>query len=132
MSKKLPTSSKNLVAAAIRKAIGASDTEPVAFATRDVNRRKGWPPVQKAPAGFAEFTHLFEMTGEQLRQLGCGNWDGGLFLFPQEWYPDIPEGFPVETINGKIVKFVPGKTDNDVGVGMLAYGVRIGPSLDES
>lgn len=131
MKKRLPTSSENPVASAIRKAIGAGPNDPVSYTSRPRGRKPGWPPVQKAPAGFAEFTKLFDMTEEQLKKLGCGNWDGGLFLFPVEWYDHIPRGFPVETISGSTKPFAPGATPRDAGFGMLAYGVRIGPATDE-
>lgn len=71
------------------------------------------------------------MTGEQLKALGLGCWDGGLYLFPVEWYDHIPHGFPVENISGDVKRFIPGTTPRDPGFGMLAYGVRIGPALDD-
>ena len=131
MTKRLPRSSENPVAAAIRKAIGASPTAPVNYTMRPRDRDPSWPPAAKAPAGFAEFGRLFEMTGEQLKALGCGGWDGGLWLFPVEWYDHIPRDFPVESILGHVKKFTPGVTPRDPGFGMLAYGVRIGPATDD-
>ncbi len=128
----LPDSDENPVAASIRKAIGAGPTDPIAYTSRPRDRHPSWPKPAEAPAGFAAFGKLFEMTGKQLMGLGLGGWDGGLFLFPKEWYEFIPKGFPVETITGKVVKFEPGKTDDDVGFGCLAYGVRIGPAKDSN
>lgn len=131
MSKRLPTSAENPVAASIRKAIGASPTAPIRYTSRPRERHPSWPKAAQAPAGFREFGKLFGMTAKQLIGLGCGNWDGGLFLFPVEWYDHIPRGFPVEDISGNTKRFIPGATPRDPGFGMLAYGVRIGPSLDE-
>jgi len=131
MPKRLPHSAENPVAAKIRKAIGAGPTEPVACTMRPRDRDPSWPEAAKAPAGFAEFGKLFELKSEQLTALGCGAWDGGLFLFPVEWYDHIPRGFPVESISVAIKSFIPGVTPRDPGFGMLAYGVRIGPALDE-
>lgn len=131
MPKRLPDAVENPVAAAIRKAIGASDTAPVAYSSRPRDRHPAWPAVQEAPKGFAEFTRLFDLTGEQLQQLGCGCWDGGLYLFPVEWYDHIPDGFPIEDINGDLEKFKRGASPKDPGFGMLAYGVRIGLATDE-
>lgn len=130
MSKRLPNATENPIAASIRKAIGASPTEPISYTSRPRDRHPSWPKAAEAPAGFAEFGKLFEMTGEQLRALGCGNWDGGLFLFPVEWYDHIPRGFPIESVSGDIKRFTPGVSPSDPGYGMLAYGVRIGPALD--
>jgi hypothetical protein len=73
---------------------------------------------------------LFECTPTQLKAMGCGNWDGGLFLFPAEWYDHIPEGLPVETVNGVIKQFQRGVSDNQRRCGCLPYGIRIGPSTD--
>jgi len=130
-AKPLATAAENPVAAAIRRAIGASETEPVAFTHRPISRLPGWPKPTAAPAGFAEFSRLFDMTGEELKALGCGCWDGGLYLFPGEWYDYIPARFPVESTNGTVKKFEHGKTPRDLGFGMLAFGVRIGPGEDD-
>lgn len=131
MPKRLPHSAQNPVAAAIRKAIGAGDTDQISYAARPPDRHPSWPKPAHAPAGFAEFTKLFDMTDEQLVTLGCGCWDGGLFLFPAEWYDYIPTGFPVESIGGEVEKFEHGVTPSDTGFGLLAYGVRVGPATDE-
>jgi hypothetical protein len=130
MPKKLPHASDNPAAAAIRRAIGAGPTDPVAYSMRPRDRHPSWPAPAQAPAGFAEFAKLFEMSGEQLRALGCGCWDGGLYLFPVEWYDYIPTGFPIENLFGDVKKFEHGVTPRDPGFGLLSCGVRIGPALD--
>lgn len=131
MPKRLPHSAENPIAAQIRKAIGAGPDEPVAYTMRPRDRDPSWPKAAAAPEGFAEFGKLFELSAEQLKALGCGAWDGGLFLFPVEWYDHIPPRFPIESIRGGIERFSPGVTPRDSGFGMLAYGVRIGPATDE-
>lgn len=90
------------------------------------------PTPADPPVSWLAFMKLFDLDDKQLRELGLGCWDGGLYLFPVEWYDSIPNGFPVETIRGNIEKFRRGKTSADRGFGCLAYGVRIGPPEDES
>lgn len=122
--------SQNPIASAIRRAIGASDDEPVQFCTPLFDRPAGWPSPAAAPSGFAEFSNLFRMSADKLKALGLGNWDGGLFLFPHEWYEFIPRGFPCEDIMGYVEPFEHGKSDDDKRAGCLSYGVRIGQATD--
>lgn len=129
-SKQLPPSWEHPVAAAIREAIGADETERVLVRTPQFTRTPNMPDPAAAPAGWAAFTKLYDLNVAQLKALGCGNWDGGLFLFPSEWYAHIPAGFPVEDINGNVEPFEPGKSDDDIRFGCLPYGVRIGPATD--
>ena len=127
---RLVPGNQNPIAAAIRKAIGACDTEPVLFHTPTFERPVSWPKPAAAPYGFAEFSNLFTMSKEQLKGLGLGCWDGGLFLFPKEWYEFIPNGFPVESISGDVKPFEHGKTNDDIRFGLLSFGVRICPATD--
>lgn len=129
--RRLPRAAQNPVAGAIRRAIGAGPNDLVVVQSRPRDRAPGEPIAKPPPIGSAGFERLRSKTPAELRELGCGCWDGGLFLFPREWYTAIPAGFQVETINGRIEKFEPGVTSNDVGFGCLAYGVRIGPPLDD-
>jgi hypothetical protein len=111
------------LAKAIRKAIGASDGDVIEVVTPQFTRPVDWPQPSEAPTGMAEFVKLFSMTVKQLKELGCGNWDGRLMLFPKEWYSMIPHGFPIEDIMGNVESFVPGGTDDDIRYGFLSYGV---------
>ena len=129
-SARLPCSWENPVAAAIRTALGVSEDEPVVVTTPQFERPAGWPAPESAPTSWLAWIALFECTPTQLKAMGCGNWDGGLFLFPAEWYDHIPEGLPVETVNGVIKQFQRGVSDNQRRCGCLPYGIRIGPSTD--
>ena len=77
-------------------------------------------------ASTVDWTGLRTKTREQLSALGMRAFDERLMLFPYAWYADIPAGYEVETINGTIIVFEPGKTDNDQRYGCLAYGVPAG------
>jgi len=90
---RLPPGHQNPIAAAIRRAIGVGDDALVAFIAPQFTRPDGWPEPAAAPQGFAEFTNLFKMTRQQLEALGLASFDGGLFLFPAEWYDFIPRRF---------------------------------------
>lgn len=49
--------------------------------------------------------------------------DYGLWLFPYQWYPHIPEGMELLDINGETELFKKGVTDDDMRFGVLAYGI---------
>lgn len=73
-----------------------------------------------------DFEALHEMSEDELDALGMRKWDDGLYLFPYQWYDDIPEGFGVVTINGDEQRFYAGETDDDRRFGALPYGIRTG------
>jgi len=69
------------------------------------------------------------MTPVEAQERGFGNWDGGLFLLPWEWFSHIPMWFEVECINGGTSVWGSAMVrDDDSRKGHLAYGVRLGPS----
>ena len=45
------------------------------------------------------------------------------YLFPKEWYPNIPEGMAITNILGDELKFIPGETDDDSRFGCLCFGL---------
>jgi hypothetical protein len=118
----LPSGTTGL-AGAIRRAVGADDATVIRCRTPQFTRPFGWPDPAGAPVGWAEFTALFSLTKAQLKELGCGSWDGQLMLFPAEWYGSIPDGFPVTDIGGKVEPFRHRVTSDDIRYGLLAYGV---------
>jgi hypothetical protein len=87
-------------------------------------------PKPKPVVRLPEFDKLHLLTGKKLRALGCGGWDGGLYLFPVEWYDHIPRGLHIESISGRAERFAPGVTPRGSNMGFLAFGVRIGPPTD--
>lgn len=102
----------------------------ITITTPQFERTPNMAPVTEPPKTREGFEALRSMSAEQLVALGLGSWDGGLFLFPGEWFEHIPPGFEIETIGGEVIPFDPDKEDDDIRFGCLAYGVRIGPPLD--
>lgn len=81
--------------------------------------------VPAAPVGVEGFDALKAMTEDQLLELGMGNWNGRIYLFPKEWYDSIPDGYIVTNIFGEAQPFEHGKTGDDTRFGMLAYGLEV-------
>lgn len=76
------------------------------------------------PQTIEEFDRLKTLDEKILKELGMRRWDeSGLWLFPGEWYNNIPCDFIVTDIFGLSEKFIPGKTDNDTRFGLLAFGI---------
>lgn len=93
------------------------------------------PDPAAPPADRAAFEALSTMPDSALKELGLRPWgrefehDDGtetgrtLWLFPGEWYSAIPAGLLLVDINFRTRVFAPGKTDNDIRFGCLAYGI---------
>lgn len=82
--------------------------------------------VNQGPTTLEAVEALKTLSPEALRALGCGLWteteEHRHWLFPKEWYNDIPDGMMVEVISGDCEKFVRGETDDDTRFGLLAFG----------
>lgn len=67
---------------------------------------------------------LKSLSVAEFRAKGFGLWSATskLCLFPGEWYPHIPQGFPVTDIFGNEGTFSKAK-DNETRMGCLAYGI---------
>lgn len=100
------------------------DRPKIQIITPQFERPAHWPKPKGPPKTDKGWKLIQDCTVEQLKELGCVNWDGELFLFPGEWYEKIPESYPLVCINGKTEFFEKGKTDNDIRMGCLAYGVK--------
>ena len=130
----------NPLADEIREAVGAGPDDEVRITTPQFERPAGLPGPAAPPADmFAFVTEVPLMSPEALRKVGFGAWgapedgegneirgQGILWLFPGEWYPHLPAGLKITTISFGEETFVPGKTDDDIRFGCLAYGV-MGP-----
>ena len=80
------------------------------------------------PVTDEEFDHLRTLTVEALELVGLVRWDeSGLMLLPCEWYPLIPLGFEVVTINGEAKTFGPGMSP-DARFGVLSFGLIPAPA----
>lgn len=90
-------------------------------------------PGALTPSSPPDWSALGELDFAALREMGCSVWcdpaeedwphDETLLLFPGEWYSSIPLGTKIVDIFGNEESFIPGKTDDDVRFGCLAFGV---------
>ncbi len=71
-----------------------------------------------------DYANLHTQSEEDLIRLGLRKYDKGLFLFPESFFNDIPEGMVLTTILGEKRRFHRG-FDTDTRFGCLAYGVNI-------
>lgn len=135
----------------LAEALGIKPGDEVQIITPQFDRGKGEPPPRVCPPR-AVLENLASWGVEQLRSVGLRAWNnpddpedadepqpdrrscvpvgyrgfgprGQLWLFPAEWYDDLPAGLDVVDINGCHEKFVPGETDDDRRFGCLAYGI---------
>lgn len=67
---------------------------------------------------------MTQMSAHKLVDLGMGNFDGSLYLFPVAWFDDIPDGMWVTTVIGEQVQFSKQTSSRDQRFGWLAFGVR--------
>jgi len=102
----------------------------IEFITPQFNRSPTYPAPPSCPSGQTMETFRTMAPG-LLREHGLAPWDEPdehgdvLWLFPAEWYDDIPEGFLITDIDGNDEVFESGVTDNDRRMGYLAFGMLI-------
>lgn len=135
---------ENKLADKIREAVGAGPDEEVRVTTPQFERTKNMPIAAAPPATRGDWDALRTMDVTALKEMGLGVWNKPdlegkvLMLFPGEWYPHIPKGFWIEDLNTPVESaspmrirpagkeyFEPGKTDDDIRFGCLAFGVRV-------
>lgn len=109
----------------LRAAMGIAPNEGVTFITPQFHRTNG-AVVNYFPKTVEEFQFLKLLTKQNLKKLGLQMWDGDdhhiHWLYPSEWYPHIPNGMEIVSIDGSVEKFIPGKTDDDIRYGALSFG----------
>lgn len=107
-------------------ATGIKPGDSVRIRTPVFDRADGITP-QPAPRDFDALPGYPEAA---LVAMGCGRFDEPdeegmvLWLFPKDWYDDIPDGHMVFDIMGREEPFEPGVTDDDTRYGFLAYGFK--------
>jgi len=139
MKKFLKSSKDSDFAARLRDILGASSGEKIEVVTPQFER----PPSDPSPPGFPGeevLKDLPSLSPGVLRELGLRQWNdpddpedawetrrigGTLWLFPGEWYSDIPKGFEIVDISGCRERFERGTTDDDIRFGCLAYGIVV-------
>jgi uncharacterized cupin superfamily protein len=109
----------------LSEAIGVRPGEPIKFMTPQFDRVDN-ANVYSAPKTLEEYASLTKKSKEELKAMGCGIWDvednKTHWLYPHEWYNQIPNGLEITDISGKVEKFEKGVTDDDKRFGMLPYG----------
>jgi hypothetical protein len=133
---KLAKASESELAAKIREAIGADPDEEIDVTTPQFTRTPEQPIPAGPPSTPEEWEALKTMPQIALKEMGLGNWDGRLMMFPGEWYRHIPAGFIIEDIFGTAEEFKPGITDDDIRMGFLPYGIaaidgKVAPECEE-
>jgi len=104
---------------------------PITIITPQFERPPGAPsPGAWMPAP-EDWPALREKSIDELIALGFDNWDGGLALLPGEWHGRLPRGLALETIDGEKVVVGQDIIDDDIRFGCLAYGIRVGPPIEE-
>ena len=114
---------ENDLADAIREAIGADPDERIEVVLPAFERNDG-VEVEWYPEERMDIYSLCTASEEGLKELGLRKWEGDHWLLPAEWYDHIPEGTLLETINGEVMEFEHGKSDNDRRFGVLPYGIK--------
>lgn len=119
------------LAALIRKAIGADPYEKIFIHTPQFERMDG-QTVLVRPSTAEQLDKIKALPLDIQKRIGLQAWSKKdnhvLMLFPVDWYECIPAGYPIVYIldfdsgNYESEEFVPGKTDNDMRFGALAYG----------
>lgn len=114
---------ENPLAAKIRDAIGAGPFEKVKVVTPQFERtdRKEITVFPKGP----EFLDALTTAPiELLKDVGLQRWGCDIWVFPQEWYDHLPDGYKVVDIFGDTEVFKKGETDDDIRFGALSFGLR--------
>lgn len=115
----------------LKSALGVKNGDTLEIITPQFERVDG-RVIQYFPRSVAEFDALKLMSDSALEAVGCGVWDEGHWLYPKEWYWNIPNGYEVTDICGETEIFVPGKTDDDIRFGCLAFGFVKGTAAKDS
>lgn len=109
----------------LKKALGLKPGEALEIVTPQFTRTDG-RKITYAPRTEREYDALKLMEPAGLKDIGCQIWDkeNGRthWLYPYEWYPFIPNGYPVTSISGETEPFAKGETDDDIRYGALAFG----------
>lgn len=90
----------------------------------EFDRHPEAPRPAEPPATPEAWEALKGLGVAELKALGFGLWSATsrLCLFPGEWYPHIPQGFPITDIFGDESTFSKAQ-DRDTRMGCLAYGI---------
>lgn len=116
---------ENEIVKQIRDALEVGPYDKVVAITPQFERIDG-KIIKVMPRDAAHLDKLKKLSRDILLRIGLQMWneeDGKvLYLFPEEWYDCIPDGYIVTDIFWEDEPFRKGKMDNDIRCGALAYG----------
>ena len=82
--------------------------------------------IHYRPKTVEEFDALKYLSRENLRKIGCKLWDdfGGSrhWLYPPEWYGNVPDGYTLLFTDGHKESFSYGQTTRLLEIGGLSFG----------
>ena len=109
----------------LRAALGMKEGDELRAAYPIFNRTDD-VIVSYIPNTEQEYDALGLLSDESLEKIGCQLWEDkghqALWLFPMQWYEDIPEGYPVVTIMDERKPFKLSEMSCDARGGALAFG----------
>lgn len=105
----------------VKETIGLRKEDKLEIITPQFDRTDGIV-ISYFPRTVEEFDGLKTISDAGLRAIGCQKFDDKLWLYPAEWYWNIPNGYKIMCLDGCEEMFVPGKTDDDKRFGALAFG----------
>jgi len=112
----------NPIAKKIRDFLGVGDFDEVGCVLSQLERIDG-KTITYVPTTVAEYDALKNAPENILEDIGLGQWDEKIWLYPVEWYDYIPEGYEIVDISGKTEKFQKDITYNEKRYGCLPFGL---------
>lgn len=112
------------IVSAIRDALDMDDGETLVVQTPKFERSDGVGPSEP-PLTEAAMDRLKKADRSELKALGLRRWSDvtGLWLFPHEWHPHIPEEYPLTDINGERTCRAEYPATPDKRFGVLSFGI---------
>ena len=87
--------------------------------------------ASKPPQTADEWKSISWMSFKEMKSRGMGNWNGKLFLIPQEWLSQIPADIILIDIFGAQETGAVAKHDDESRFGYLAYGFEAWDGVEE-
>ena len=112
------------IAKKIRDMLGVGNYDEVRCILPQFERVDG-KKITYIPKTVSEFDAIKKAPSDVLKDIGLSKWDEKIWLFPEEWYDYIPEGYEIVDIFGKTEKFQKGITDDDIRFGCLSFGLSL-------
>ena len=110
------------------KALGIPENEKLEFRTPQFEREYKLE-ISFIPKSKEEFDTIRTLSSEVLKKMGVRVWEKNkngevCYLYPDEWYDYIPNGYRILSISGNEEIFTKGETDDDIRFGCLSFGFK--------